>query len=321
MEELPALQEVTCRAQLGVRECLVACDRAFRLYGEGALVNPARREVLGPGEGAHRFHLEMHAEWPGRYRVRKVIEEVSDVASGALGQRRALLTLQDLARLRQVSMEAGHITDMRTGAAAALGLRYLAGQPVRRVALLGAGRVGRAAGPALDSLFELEEIRLVSRRDVSARAYAHQIGPRLRARLRLAAGLADAVRGVDAIVTAVPTPSPILSLARVGEACVSVVAGDPRTCQVEPEVLERLGVVVDHLEQARQSGDFLRAVEEGRCERVNLARAQDGRTLDMGDAACGRLPRGPQAPRLAYLTGLAALDLMVAVGLYEALCP
>lgn len=310
------LRDADFREALSPADFLAACDRAFQLYGQGALLNPPRRESLSGG----RFRLEMPAEWPGRYRARKIIEERPAPDTGRLGERQAFILLDDLARGIQVRLEADYVTDLRTGAAGALGIQYLARGPVARIAVLGTGRIARSLARCADRLFALEEIRATSRQPASRQAFALEVGPQLRAPLRLAESIAACIEGADAILTAVPTPEPILSLADLGDsAIVSAMGGDSRTRQLAPEILEETGVVVDHLEQARGSGEFKYAQEQGRFARIALARGETGEVLTIGDAACGRLPAGIARPRLAYFTGLAVQDLCAAVALYEKL--
>ena len=57
----------------------------------------------------------------GKFRSRKIIEEFSDVATGRLAKREAYIAFEDLQQDRAWRLEAGHITDRRTGAAGALG--------------------------------------------------------------------------------------------------------------------------------------------------------------------------------------------------------
>jgi len=312
------LREAEFRNRFSMEDFLEAGDLAFRLYGEGVLVNPPRYEIVESRDGLDLFRLEMPAEWPGRYRACKVIEEYSDVARGQLGQRRAFIRLEDLERGDKVELEADYVTDMRTGAAGVLGIKYLARKPVDRVGILGTGRIARTLALAADRLFALQEIRVTSRREENRRAFARQVGPQLRAELRPIATLAECTSGCDAVLTAVPTPEPILAADDLDEnVCLSVMGGDGRTRQVAPEVLEQVGVVVDHLEQARKSGEFAHALAAGRFDRIDLARSAAGEVLDIGDAACGRL--GDRVPRLAYFTGLAVQDLCAAAMVYEKL--
>lgn len=303
------------RTQLSPADFLAACDQAFRLYGQGLLLNPPRRENLDQGF----FRLEMPALWPGRYRARKVIEEHPGT-EGQLGVRRAFVELEDLARGTRVRLQAGYATDMRTGAAGALGIKYLAQGPVNRLAVLGTGRVARCLARCADQLFGLGELRATSRQPANRQAFAREMAPLLRAPLRMTASLAECLDGADAILAAVPTPQPILSLADLGKSTVlAVMGGDRRTRQLALEVLEELVVLVDHLEQAEQSGEFTHALASGRAAHLRLAHGEAGQVLNIGDAACHRLPAGEARPRLAYFTGLAVQDLCAAVALCEKL--
>ncbi|MBM3277465.1 MAG: NAD(P)-binding domain-containing protein [Candidatus Handelsmanbacteria bacterium] len=297
--------------RLSPADFLAACDRAFRLWGQGVLLNPPRRQSLEGGI----FRLEMPALWPGRYQGRKVIVEEPGVG-GQLGSRRAYIELEDLVRGAHFRMDADYATDMRTGAAGALGIKYLAQGPVDCAAVLGTGRVARCLARSADQLFGLHEIRATSRQAANREVFARDLAPLLRAPLKMAASLEECLEGADAVLVAVPTPQPILTPAHLGpRTLLSVMAGDSRTRQLAPQILEELPVLVDHPEQALQSGEFIYAGERGSLERIALARDAAGQVLTIGDAADGRL--GAARPRLAYFTGLAVQDLCVAVALYE----
>jgi alanine dehydrogenase len=312
------LREEEFRTRFSMQDFLRACHQAFSLYGKREILNPPRSERVEKRGALDYFRLDMPAEWPGKYRARKVIEEYSDVAEGRLARREAYIELEDLERDVQVRLDAGHLTDMRTGAAGALGIQYLAGEGVRRLALVGTGRIAQNLALAADSLFDLEEIRATSRTAERRQAFAREVRPLLRARLRMTETLEECLEGAQAVLTAVPTPRPILSAAHLEKVpYLAVIAGDSRTRQLAPEVLEGREVVVDLLEQAEKSGEFHHARQEGRRERILLARAAGGLVLDMGDAACGRLPR--QGPGMVYLTGMGAQDLCAAAMVYEGL--
>lgn len=314
MKDLGHLREEDFRSAFSIENFLAACDRAFQLYGRGILVNPPRSEMAREGY----FHLEMVAEWPGKYRMRKTIEEYSDVSQGKLGERQAAILLEDLENGLEVKLDADYITDMRTGAAGVLGIKYLARTPVKRVAVLGTGRIAQVLVLALDRSFALDEIRVTSRKAENRQIFEQRMAPQLAASLYLSGDLEDAIRGVDAVLMAVPTPRPILSMqALEGVQWLAAIGGDGRTRQLQPEVLEGMGVVVDELQQARRSGEFKYARDSGRFEKICFARSAAGAILNIGDAACGRLEKSLIPPRLAYFTGLAVQDLCAAVMVYE----
>ena len=148
------LREEDFSGRFSMRDFLGACHQAFELYGQGVIVNPPREEVVEECGELDYFGLDMPAQWPGKYRARKIIEEFSDVKQGRLAKREAYIEFEDLQQGKVLRVDAGFITDMRTGAAGALGIKYLAGEGIRRVAVLGTGRISRNLALACDELFE-----------------------------------------------------------------------------------------------------------------------------------------------------------------------
>ena len=310
------LREEDFRDQFGIADFVGAVRRSFELYGNGDIINPPRQESVEECRGESHFRLNMPATWPGHYQVCKIIEEVSTVGSGRLGSREAWIDLEDLVSGIQIRLDAGFITDMRTGAAGALAIEFLAGRDVRSVGILGTGRISRCLARACDQLFDLDELRCTSRNASNREAFALDITPHLRThRLRMTTSIEACVDGVDAMLTAVPTPTPIVGQAQLAQVdTIAIIAGDSRTRQLQPDVLESRPVVVDVLEQAHKSGEFRDAAARSALERITLARSDDGAVLTLGDAACGRVARGGGA---AYLTGMAAQDLCAAAMVYE----
>ena len=304
------LRETDFEELFSMSDFLAACHQAYELYGQGVIVNPPREEVIEEREGLDYFGLNMPAEWLGKYRSRKIIEELSDVAEGRLAKREAYIELEDLQKSESWRLDAGFITDMRTGAAGALGIKYLAREEIKRVAVLGTGRVSRCLARACDALFDLDNMRCTSRQAENRARFAAEVGPELEVSLQMVESIEDCVEGVEVVLTAVPTPEPILTEALLDSVnYVAVIAGDGRTRQVASEVLEGRSVVVDVLEQAQKSGEMRFADATGRLAQIRLARGEDGEVLTMGDAACGRL--GDTAS-VVYLTGMGALDLCAA---------
>ena len=81
---------------LDVADYVASCDEAFRLYGAGDLVSPAREEEVWREGDSDYFQLRMPALWVGKYRGTKVIREQSNVTAGHLGERFAKLEIEDL---------------------------------------------------------------------------------------------------------------------------------------------------------------------------------------------------------------------------------
>lgn len=296
---------------MAVRDVVESCHEAFRLYGLGEMVNPARTESLVRDGDMDVFRLELPGEWPGRFRGRKVIEERSDVRTGRLGARTAVIELEDMETGARAVLDAEWITNMRTGAAGALGARYLARQPVRTVAILGTGRIAQALALCADVALSPEVIRATSRKPENRDFFVAELGPKVQAHIEAAVDVAACVAGADAVLLAVPTPDPILFAQMIGEAThLSVIGGDARTRQLDAGLFLSRIVVPDHPEQVLKSGEFLAAKEAGR--EVLWARDGSGRVQTIGDAALNHLKYLRKGTGIAYFSGMAVQDIHAA---------
>jgi ornithine cyclodeaminase len=208
-------------------------------------------------------------------------------------------------------MDATLITACRTGAMTAVGARYLA-RPDSRVL----GHVG-ARGTAfwnivlLDEMFDLDEIRITSRRPESREAFAQQLAAVTSTRVRVAATAEETFDGADILVeaTRLTEPEPLLRTGAVKPGAFVVPYGT--VSAVELDLLEVMDkVVVDDWREA-QSGRFgalRRHVDTGRLSAESLH-------AELGQIVTGRRPgREREDERiLLWHRGLAILD--IAVGL------
>jgi alanine dehydrogenase len=269
------------------------------------MINLPRQESLTRSGESDVFRLQLTGKWPGVFEGRKVIVERSDVATGRLGDRTATIELK-LVDVDQVTLDAEYITNMRTGAAAALGARYLAAASARNVGMVGTGRIAESVVLAVDETVGPDLIRVTSRSPEKRTDFVTRLQPLISARLEAVSSVEEAVGDADVVVAAVPTPEPILSNGMLKESAhLSVVAGDPRTVQLAEDILSSRPVVVDHVDQADKSGDFLRYSNRHRLE-------YEGRPATIGDAALGTLEEYRGRGCVAYFTGMAIQDLHAA---------
>jgi ornithine cyclodeaminase/alanine dehydrogenase-like protein (mu-crystallin family) len=188
--------------RLSNAEIVDAVEGAVRAHGDGRAVVEPRVHLVPDNDGAGHFnvlrgHLPAGGSQAGRSQaggkqaavsgVKVVGDFVANYAAG-LPSELGLLTLYDPGTGIPLSiMDATLITACRTGAMTAVGARYLA-RPDSRVL----GHVG-ARGTAfwnvvlLDELFDLDEIRITSRRPESREAFARQLASVTRARVRVTA--------------------------------------------------------------------------------------------------------------------------------------
>lgn len=295
---------------------VASCHTAFQLFGKGEMINPSRSESLTQEAGMDVFHLELPGEWQNKYRGKKVIEERSDVQTGRLGDRTAVISLEDIHSGQLVDLDADYITNMRTGAAGVLGASYLCQLPIRTVAIVGTGRISKALALCADVALHPEMICVTSRKEESREGFAKDVADQLSCSLRMTDTIEACVTGADAIFTAVPTPSPILHEEMVTKDIhISVLGGDQRTQQLAQPLFLSRPIVPDHAEQVLKSGEFLEATALGSA--IGWVKDGNGQIQNIGHAALGSLENLRGQGTIVYFSGMAIQDVHAASVVWE----
>jgi ornithine cyclodeaminase len=293
-------------------EVVAAVEDAVRAHGDGRVVMEPRVHLVPDNNGAGHFNvLRGHLSVPGVSGVKVVGDFVSNYAAG-LPSELGLLTLYDPETGVPLSiMDATMITARRTGAMTAVGARYLARQDARVLGHVGARGTAFWNVVMLDEMFDLDEIRVTSRRPESREAFARELAAVTRARVRVTATAEEAFDGADILVEAsrLTEPEPLLRTSSVKPGAFVVPYGT--ISAVELDLLDVMDkVVVDDWREA-QSGRFgalRRQVDSGRLSAASLH-------AELGQIVTGQRPgrEGGDERILLWHRGLPILD--IAVGL------
>ena len=214
-----------------------------------------------------------------------------------------LVVLSDASTgLVEAVLDAGSVTALRTGAAAAIAAETL-GRP-GAAAVIGAGVNGRAAARSLKArgrdvvLWDVDRDR--------SRAVAAELG----------VGTADAqsdALGADVVVTVTPGKQILLGEGslRAGQHVSLMGADGPGKAEIAVGEIARVRVFCDEWEQATHGGELAAAVEAGAIERTDVTEL--GAVLT--EAAPGR--GSDDEITIFDSTGLAIQDLAIAIAAYE----
>jgi ornithine cyclodeaminase/alanine dehydrogenase-like protein (mu-crystallin family) len=206
--------------------------------------------------------------------------------------------------LVEAVMDAGSVTALRTGAAAALAAETL-GAADGSAAVIGVGVNGRAAARTLKArgradvdLWDIDEER--------ARAVAAAIGTGVAESL-------EAALAADVLVTVTPGSEIVLGDGSLqpGQHVSLMGADGPGKAEIAIGEIRRARVFCDEWEQASHGGELAAAVEAGALGREDVTEL--GAVLT-GEAE-GR--RSPDEITLFDSTGLAIQDLAIAIAAYE----
>ena len=293
-------------------DIVAAVEDAVRAHGDGRVVVEPRTHLVPDNDGSGHFNvLRGHLGRPGVSGIKVVGDFVANYAAG-LPSELGLLTLYDPGTgVPLAIMDATLITACRTGAMTAVGAKYLA-RPDSRVL----GHVG-ARGTAfwnvvlLDAMFDLDEIRVTSRRPESREAFARRLADVTGTAVRVTGTAAETFDGADIMVEAsrLTAPEPLLRTSAVAPGTFVVPYGT--ISAVELDLLDVMDkVVVDDWREA-QSGQFgalRRHVDTGRLSAATLH-------AELGQIVTGQRPgRERDDERILFWhRGLAILD--IAVGL------
>ena len=293
-------------------EIVAAVEDAVRAHGDGRVVVEPRVHLVPDNHGAGHFNvLRGHLGAPGVSGVKVVGDFVANYAAG-LPSELGLLTLYDPETgVPLAIMDATLITACRTGAMTAVGARYLARRDSRVLGHVGARGTAFWNVVLLDEMFDLDEIRITSRRPESREAFAQELAAVTRTRVRVTATAEEAFDRADILVEAsrLTEPEPLLRTGSVQPGAFVVPYGT--VSAVELDLLDVMDkVVVDDWREA-QSGRFgalRRHVDTGRLSAASLY-------AELGQVVTGRRPgRERDDERILFWhRGLAILD--IAVGL------
>jgi alanine dehydrogenase len=165
-------------------------------------------------------------------------------------------------------VEAHRLTEIRTGAVTAVGVRHMARPDARTLAIIGTGREARTQVPAVCVARSIDSVRAFSRNPEKRERFAEEMRAKLRIDVRAVSSAEACVRDADIVVTMTNARDPVLEgdwLAGGTFVC-GVGATTPERRELDVEAVARAGtIVVEHRPQAEaECGELREAARQGR---------------------------------------------------------
>jgi ornithine cyclodeaminase len=292
-------------------EILASIDQVVAAHGRGETVFEPRMHLTPNNGGVGHFNvLRGHVSTLGERGVSgiKVVGDFVPNYLEGLPSELAMATLFDpFTGVPLAVMDATLITEARTGAMTAIGAKYLARPDSRILGHVGARGTAFSNVTMLDGLFDLDEIRITSRRPESRDAFAERLREVTDTPV-LVFDEADGVfDGADILVEATRLTEPQALLRREHIRPGAFVVPYGTVSAVDPLLLDVIDkVVVDDWRES-QSGRFgaLRShVDSGRLTPETLY-------AQLGEIASGQKPGRESADEriLFWHRGLSILDV------------
>ena len=204
-------------------------------------------------------------------------------------------------------LNATGLTNLRTGACAAVATAALA--PVKKgvLGIIGAGNQARSCLRAIMEVFDAETIRVWSRNTETAQKFANEFPS-----LEIIVASLEQTADSDILLTTTPSTKPLIMNDWISEGThINAIGADaPGKQELDPLLLSRSQVIVDDLEQAVHSGEVNVPIRDGLFTPEEIVGT-------LGEVLIGKVQkRNTDAITIFDSTGIAISDLAAA---YEVL--
>jgi alanine dehydrogenase len=207
-----------------------------------------------------------------------------------------------------------YITSLRTGAAGAVAVKYLARKDAATIGMIGAGKQAETQLLAIGEVVpEIEEVKVFDIDGNAATRYAEKMRAKLKLTICPVATI-EAAAAADIVVTTTPSREPIVKQEYIcpGTHINAIGADAAGKQELELGLLAMAKVVVDDLEQASHSGEINVPLSEGKMK------------IDQIYGSLGEVVAGSKKGRendeeitIFDATGLAIQDIICAKLVYE----
>lgn len=163
-------------------------------------------------------------------------------------------------------VEAGTITEIRTGCVSAVATDLLARKDAHTLAVIGAGAQARSHLAALRLVRDITSVQVFDLNAAAAQRYAAEMGEKYGIPVTVAASVAEAVKDADIICTVCPAKEAYLTrdMVKPGVHINAVGTFTPTTREVASDLVAAARLYSDYTESTRkESGEYLVPLREG----------------------------------------------------------
>lgn len=212
-------------------------------------------------------------------------------------------------------MDGTFITAMRTGAVTGVAAKYLARPESETVGVFGAGVQARTQLMAICAVRDIKKALVYDIASEASQKYCQEMGPRLGIEVIPAAEPRQATEGVDVVVAATISKTPVFEdgWLAAGTHVSGVGSYTPEMQEIHPATMARARVVVDMREASlSEAGDLIIPINEGLFTTAHIY-------AELGEIVSGSKPgrANPEEITVFKSVGLAIQDVSTASMVYK----
>jgi alanine dehydrogenase len=209
-------------------------------------------------------------------------------------------------------MDGTYLTDMRTGAAGGVAVKYLARKNAKTVGFVGTGNQARTQLLAINEIIDIQEIKATSTSEKQTNVFKDDMEIQIECEITAKKTIKE-VCDCDILVTTTPSREPIVMNNWISEGThINAIGADaPGKEELDPVVLKRAKVVVDDIPQASHSGEVNVPISKGLLAEKDIF-------CELGEIITGRKKARTKDSDITVFdsTGLAIQDVATANMVY-----
>ncbi len=310
------LTQEEVKSVLDMGSTIEAVENGFRQMGEGNIEMPPR--VYLHFEKYNGVLIAMPAYMPAldAAGLKVVTVHPDNPKKHDLPAVIARIILNDPSRGEPLAiMDGTYITALRTGAAGAVGIKYLSREDSKVAGICGLGVQGRSQ---LLGLMEVREVEMVKAFDIlpaARKRFVDEMSGEVPVDIKTVDSAAEAARGSDIVITCTPSPKPFITgeMLSPGTHVSAIGADTGAKRELETSVLTKADkLVVDFKPQAFVVGDFAVPLKEGAIKEGDVY-------AELGEIVIGKKPGRQRDEEITLFkaTGLAIQDVGTAHKVYQ----
>lgn len=295
-------------------EVMDVVETGLKAHGQGDVVLPPKGHIHLDDRYNGHFNILMGYAGPIDTAGVKVIGDYVDNYRHDLPSEIAVLTLYDpRTGIPICIMDATDLTWLRTGAVTGIGARRLARPGTRILAHIGARGTAAANIRAIAETYDLDEVRIASKRRETRDELARLVEAELGVKALSVASIEEAVADADIVVEATRLEKPEILIGdrmiKPGALLITygwIMAVDPAL----PLAADKM--IVDDWRQCCEGGTFHTLIKEGRLRREHVH-------AEIGEIVAGKRPaRQTDGERIVFWhRGFAVSDIVLGRHLYD----
>jgi alanine dehydrogenase len=251
---------------LSMREVIEAVERGFALYSLRKVRMTQRVRTDVPEHNGTILLMPCQVPELEVYSVKYVTVYPDNPSRGLPTIFAAMLISDPRTGEPKILAEARAATGMRTGAATAVSIKYLARRDSEELGIIGCGYQARWQLRAAVEVMRCTVVRAYSRTRQRAEEFAAEMSRELGLDVKVTETVEELVRRSDVVITATTSKTPFVrrEWVRPGTHFSAIGAFTPDMAELSADLVASSKVYVDSLEAAKEeAGDVIQAVAKG----------------------------------------------------------